>query len=327
MNDRSQKVLYVHCGHEQIMSMISRGLNVSLICLRFYVWVKRMMKKYYFAEKEIQYWQQNIGELLRIGKEGYRIKIEDIGLNQENLELLKEAQRQSHEVVIGEIDQDGFLLSHFGLIKNVPTVLKKQFLVRKRFNLQLVAINGYVGVKKNYKGNKMSFVNEIKALHNLGLAGCNVPAIMNVDFNNLTLTYSYILGPVLREELAKSGAVLRDRDIDNNPDFLDLGPKEKRLKWIQEGKRLLYDVIDPQFTENLLIQLNKIHASGLILHDIKYGNIIIEKRSGMPYLVDFETACFYPNIRKKFFRILCNQDIEELNLHFDTEKIIYEKNR
>ncbi|GAH53594.1 unnamed protein product, partial [marine sediment metagenome] len=89
-------------------------------------------------------------------------------------------------MVIAEIDEDGFLLSHFGVIRNAPTVSEKQFLVRKHHNLKLVAINGYVGVKKDYKGDKVSFVNEIKVLHCLGLTGRNVPAIMDVDFDNLT---------------------------------------------------------------------------------------------------------------------------------------------
>ena len=37
---------------------------------------------------------------------------------------------------------------------------------------------------------------------------------LDIDFENLALTFSYILGPVLREELAKRGAALRDRDED-----------------------------------------------------------------------------------------------------------------
>ena len=302
-------------------------IKVLPIYLGFYLEAKRIIGKYYCADKEIQYWRHNKEELLRLGKRGYRIKIEDLGLNQEKLESLKKIQQQSDEVVIAEIDQDGFLLSHFGLIRNAPTVSEKQFLVRKRLNLKLVGINGYVGVKKDYKGNKLSFVNEIKALHSLGLAGCNVPAIMDVDFDNLTLTFSCILGSVLREELAKRGAVLRDRDVGNNPDFVRLDREERRLKRIQEGKRVLYKVIDSQFVESLFTELNKIHASGFILNDIKYGNVIIEKKSGKPYLIDFEAARHYPNLGKNSFRILCDQNIEKFNLLFDTEKLTYKKTR
>lgn len=302
-------------------------IKVLPIYVKCYVEVKRITDKYYSAEKEIRYWQQNKEELLRLGKRGYRIKIEDLGLNQEKLELLKKVQQQSHEVVIAEIDEDGFLLSHFGVIRNAPTVSQNQFLVRKHFNLKLTVIDGYVGVKKDYKGDKVSFVNEIKVLHCLGLTGCNVPAIMDVDFDNLTLTFSYILGRVLREELARSGAVLRDRDVDNNSDFLGLDPTEKRLKRIQEGKRVLHNVIDSQFVESLFTELNKIHASGFILRDIKYGNMVIEKKSGKPYLIDFEGARHYPNLGKHSFKILRDRDIEKFNLLFDTEKLTYKRTK
>ena len=288
--------------------------------LRFYIWIMSMIDRYYLAAREIQYWSRNKGELLKQGKNGYRVKIEELGLDKENLKSLKQSQQKSSEIIIGEIDQDGYILSYFGSISNIPTISRDEFLPRKRFKLQLVALDGYVGVKKNYKNNKVSFINEIKALHILGKAGCNIPAIMGVDFNKLTLTISYILGSNLREELAKKGAVLLNRDIDDNPDFLLLTPEERRFKWIREGRRVLYDVIDPQFVGDILTEIKKIHDNRFILNDIKYGNIVIEKKSGKPYLIDFEMARYYPRLRKKFFNILCDHDIEEFKLHFDIEK-------
>ena len=143
-----------------------------------------------------------------------------------------------------------------------------------------------MGVEKDYRGNRTFFVNETKALYKLGLSGCNVPAILSVDFDNLTLTFSYIQGPILREELAKRGAVLRDRDIDNNPNYNHLPHKKRWLKRIQEGKNFLYKVIDSQFVESLYTELNKMHASGFILDDIKYGNIIIEKIFGFSSIIN-----------------------------------------
>lgn len=286
------------------------------------------LKQIYNVDKEIRYWKSNKKELLELGKRRYRLRIEDLGLSQEKFKLLRKLQQQSHEVVIAEVDQDGFLLSNFGPIRNAPIISKKQFLARKKFNIKVVALNGYVGVKKDYKGNKVAFVNEIKALYNLGLAGCNVPAIMDIDFDSLTLTFSYIFGSVLREELAKKGAILRDRDIDNNPDYTHLTPEKRWLKRIQEGKRVLSDVVNLEFIEDLFIELKKVHASGFILGDIKYGNIIIEKISGKPYLIDFEHTKDYSKLGKKSFGVLCDQEIERLNLHFDTEKLTtkeYEK--
>lgn len=302
------------------MSTSIKRFNSSLSYSHLYLWSKSMIDHYIFADRKIKFWRQKNEELVGSFKKGSLIQIEDLGLDKKNLELFKEAQKSSNEVVIGDIDQDGFLLSNFGSIQNIPTVSKNQFYERKRFHLQLVAVHGFIGIKKNYKGNKIAFVNEIQGLYRLGKAGCNVPVLMNVDFDKLTLIYSYISGPVLRDELAKKEAVLQDRDVDNNPDFIGLTNEQIRLKCIQEGKRVLYDVIDKQFVEDFSTEIKKIHFSGVILNDIKYGNIIIEKNSRKPYLIDFERACFFKNHRSISFRILRSKDIKEFNLHFNTKE-------
>lgn len=298
-------------------------MKVLPVYLRVFLKVKRTIKRSYFTDKEMQYWRDNYEELLAFGKKGYRIKVEILGLTRSGLERVKKSQ-QSHEVVIAEIDQDGFLLSHFGPIQNAPTVSKEHFLARKRNELKLVVFNGYVGVKKNYNGQKRPFLNELKTLHNLSVSESHVPAIMKVDFDNLTLTVSYILGSVLREELAKNGALLRDRDVDNNPEFVRLDLNKKWLKRIQEGRRVLYNTVDSHFVGELLAELDKIHASGFVFTDIKYGNIIIERDTGKPYLIDFEGA-HQPSLGKNPCRILRDRGIEMFNLHFGTNKLTYNR--
>lgn len=301
-------------------------MKVLPVFLKLYLRLRKIVETYYLLDRELRYWQQNKKELLRVGSEGYKVKIEELGLAQEQLELLRNTQQQLPEIVIGEIDQDGFLLSRFGPIRNVTCISEKEFLARGRFSLQVVAIiGGYVGVKKHYRGNKASFVNELKALHYLVLAGCNVPSIMEVDFDNLTLTFSYVLGIVLRERIAQRGAIIRDRDVFKHPDFVNLDQRELWIKKIQKSKSVLYDVIDAQFVEDLFNEVKNIHAEGFILHDLKYGNINIEEKSGKPYLIDFESSRHYPNLERHFFRILRDQDIESFNLHFDKENLTFER--
>ena len=254
--------------------------------------------------------------LLSLADNGYKTKVQQLGLDWDNFTSSKNSRKHSHIVELGEIDQDGFLLSKVGTISNVPSVSKKQFLTRKRFSLRVVAIDGYVCIEKHYKGNKSSFVNEIEAHYHLGRAGCNIPVIMDVDFDNLTLIFSYISGPVLREELARRGAVVRDRDIEENPE-LTLSDKRKRaINRIPECRRILSEVIDSQFTELIFAELNKIHKARFIWNDIKYGNIIIEGRSGEPYLIDFDWALRFPELGKKAFEMLSNRDIEKFNACF-----------
>ena len=288
--------------------------------MRLYTWVRRIVLKYCSAEKRIQYWRQNKKMLLSLADSGYKITIQSLGLN------LEDGQQQSQKVELGEIDQDGFLLSKVGTISNVPSVSEEQFLGRKRFDLRMVAVNGYVCVEKHYKGNKSSFVNEIEAHYGLGLAGCNIPVIMDVDFDNLTLTFSYISGPVLREELAKRGAVVRDHDIEENPRLTRLAKRKKARRRIAESRRVLYDVIDSQFVEDLLAELRKVHEARFIWNDIKYGNVIIEEHSGKPYMIDFDWALRYPRLGKTAWRILRDRDIEKFNACFGTDRQTVERN-
>jgi serine/threonine protein kinase len=280
----------------------------------------------YTADSNIRYWKSRKAELLQAGQKGYRLKNEELGLNPKALEQLKEKQRAA-AVVIAQIDQDGFLLSNLGDIQRAPMVEQKQFLPRKRFNLKVVTVGDYVGVKKCYAGNKPAFVNEVQALHKLTLTECNVPAIMDVDFDNLTLTISYIQGAVIREELAKKGAVLRDRDVENNPAYAGLSAKEKQLKRIEQGRRFLYDVVDGKQIEDLFDNIREIHKAGYILKDIKYGNVIIEERSGKLYLIDFDYVRNCSGLGRYAFKILQDRDIENFNLHFGTNKLTYKRIR
>jgi serine/threonine protein kinase len=140
---------------------------------------------------------------------------------------------------------------------------------------------------------------------------------MDVDFDNLTLTFSYISGLVLREELARRGAVVRDRDIEDNPGLTRFDKRKKAMNRKTEGRRVLSEVIDSKFIELIFAELRKIHKARFIWNDIKYGNIIIEEQSGKPYLIDFDWALRFPGLRKNAFRILCNRDIEKFNTCFD----------
>ncbi len=88
-----------------------------------------------------------------------------------------------------------------------------------------------MGVKKNY-GNLIPFLTELEILDTLSERGCNVPSILDVDFEKYSITLSFIPGKVLREELASKGSILRDRDVNNNPGFTQLSNKESKLKRI-----------------------------------------------------------------------------------------------
>jgi len=274
-------------------------------------------------DREIRNLGKQKDEILRVGRRGYRITLQELGSDRQQFATLAEAAQVGSEVVFAEFDQDGYLHSHVGPLKNVPTIPSEQFVARERHDLKLVAVDGFVGVKKDYRGNRLRFILETKNLHRLGEEGCNVPAILGLDVDRLTLTISYIPGPVLREELAKQGALLRDRELRQSSGYLALDRSTRAAMRIREGRRALAEVVDAQFIDRLFAQLCKIHAAGVEGNDVKYGNVIIEKRSGQPYCIDFEEATLHKREGGASGSLLCDRDIEKFNQYFGTEKLTY----
>jgi tRNA A-37 threonylcarbamoyl transferase component Bud32 len=269
-----------------------------------------------FVYKEIRFWQGKKEEILRNRCNEYKTTIDDVGLELEQRKVLKETQRQLREVVIADVDQDGYFLSHFGPIIDLPMVSREQFVERIKYRIRLVMLDGSFCFKKYFRGNRGSFMNELRALHTLRPAGCNVPSIMDVDFDNRILYVSFIPGHILREELANKGAILRDRDVSSHSMYAKLTESEKWLRRIYEGKQKLYQVVDAQFIEDLYAEIQKIHLARFIWNDIKYGNVIIEKKTRKPFLVDFENARYFPHLSQNAFLILRDREIERFNLHF-----------
>ena len=303
--------------------------------------IQGSLKKWH-AERDIAYWSTRKSEL--VASRNCALRLEDLGLSENNVNLVKENLKKTREVVIANIDQDGFFLSRFGPIDGVACVSQENFLPRKRLPIDLVAVDGLVGVKKNYrattadlsagsskqkkerlKNYRLLFLREMEALHFLTGAGCFVPAIIDIDFNNFSLTFSYIPGKVLREELASGGAMLRDRDVDENIEFNRLSPEARSLKRIEEGRKYLRHRVDEEFIDTLFDQMKKIHAAGFRINDVKYGNVIIEKKTGNPYLIDFETSENLNGLGQHLSGLLYDDDIKKFNLLFGTDKPTYQQ--
>ena len=90
--------------------------------------------------------------------------------------------------------------------------------------------------------------------------------------------------------MARKGAVQRDRDVNADPSLEGLDAEAKRLRVIEEGKRVLRAVVSPEYVSELAGELKKIHAARFILGDIKYRNVIVEKHTHKPYFIDFDNS-------------------------------------
>jgi SAM-dependent methyltransferase len=295
-------------------------MDFASVYAKFALWKKRIWKRIYL-NRDLARWSLRKTELIQKGEGA--IGLEELGLGADGLKLLNEKVKLTREVVIANIDQDGFYLSKFGPIDGIPCISEESFLPRNRFTLDLIVIGGVIGIKKNYCGNGISFLTELESLYTLSKTECNVPTILDADFENYSLTVSFIPGAVLREQLASKGSILRDRDVELNPEFTKLSPSACRIKRIEEGKKNLPAVVDTQFIEEIYDQIRRIHSANIFINDIKYGNIIIEKKTGNPYLIDFESSGNLNGLRPEIIRILTDCDIENFNLHFGTNKLTY----
>ena len=192
-------------------------------------------------------WRNRIPRLMGSdGKSG--VALDDLIPDEKQIAEVRQKLERSSEVPIAEIDQDGFFLSQIGRLNNLPKISEGGFLRRKKHGLCLVATEKGIGIRKAFRGNAYGFLRELEILSVLASAGCNVPKIIGVDPETLTITISFIRGRVLREELAKKGALIRNRDMTT-------ASKLRAMSRIREGKRFLYHVVGAKFVERLWVEL------------------------------------------------------------------------
>src|SRR5260370_16156070 len=122
-------------------------------------------------------------------------------------EICRAIRRPNEEITLASIDQDGLLLARFEQLWPAPRVVAADsFLPRSRFELVVGDRDGWVGVGTDVRGNRIAFVNELEAALGTAAAGCHVPAILGVDFDRPSITFSYLTVALGREALAQAGA-------------------------------------------------------------------------------------------------------------------------
>jgi hypothetical protein len=246
---------------------------------------------------------------------GYRIALAE--LCPELDETCRPLRRPNEEITLASIDQDGFLYPRFEQFWLAPRVDAEAFLARERFELAVVDHDGWIGVCKNFRGSKIAFANELEAALDLGAAGCQIPAILGVDFERLSITFAYIDGVVVREALAQAGAPMWDRDV--RPDRAAFGDRRIQQERRVAGRRLVDKVLDGETIARIGKALLAIHRAGYTFEDVKYGNVIIEARTNTPYFVDCERALPLHQFPRMTATYLRDCDADKLNQLFGTD--------
>jgi serine/threonine protein kinase len=81
--------------------------------------------------------------------------------------------------------------------------------------------------------------------------------------------------------------------------------------------------VDKNLVEALFQEIRKVHSAGFFWGDLKYSNILVEKISGRPYLLDFNLATEFKKLNKNFLRIIQDKDLEHFNFNFGTKFLTY----
>ena len=306
----------------KVVFIYTAASPVTALYLR-YIDLKRKIYKTlraYGAKKKVSYWEQNKENLFFVENGKYKKQIEELDIIPDKTRIqIRKMHQQEIEIILAEIDHDGDMHFYENIVPNDPEMV---FRKRRKNCLYLVSLNGYIGVKKEFD-NESLFINELEALQRLAGTNCKVPSILEIDLKKLSITFTYVMGEILRDKLALAGARVRARDIYDHPDFKGLNHEQKKEKRITEGRKYLDQVVDPGFIESLYEDLNMMHVQRIVYNDIKYGNVVIENDSGKPYWIDLDSSLVHTFSGLKH-RVVSDIDVEKFNLHFNTNKPTYQ---
>jgi len=276
------------------------GYVTCEISRRIYRWTRSSWR----IEQRLKALQARLGALPRSGV-GMRVDELDPELDW-RVAPLREPHR---ELVIADFDQNGLIASRFGKIAGVPTIGRDKFITRSGCPVLLVDLNGRLGVRKEFR-NRGRFVQELEALLHLEASECPVPRLMNVDWDKISITITFIPGEVVRELLAQAGADIRDRGTD------EVYTREVDRQRIRNGRELVPQVLSDRRIDEVAAGLDAIHAAGFVLEDVKFGNIILKAPSGEPIFVDLERALPVASLPPWLADHLRQIDVRKFREHF-----------
>src|SRR5690606_775372 len=117
-----------------------------------------------------------------------------------------------------------------------------------------------------------------------------------------------------------TGAVLRAR--------LGPGATDRAIEeaYFEEGRRVVQSLPADLINETVK-QVKTAHRSGVLLSDIKYGNVIIHRDTGLPYLTDFDGARVSERSSSASFSIERDREIERVNRCFGTSLLTFDRIR
>ena len=151
---------------------------------------------------------------------------------------------------------------------------------RQRNQVSVVVHNGYICLMKTYQ-TLGCLINEVRSLDKLkNIAG--VPKLIDISIKHQQVYQSLVPGKPLSAILNDNGKTpgdlyLYEKEMTDHPEYpIDFDPLSAAV------------LLSPTFINKLRVLINAIHDAGVLIRDVKFGNIMLD--GDMPYLVDFDAA-------------------------------------
>jgi hypothetical protein len=215
------------------------------------------------------------------------------------------------EVRLARFDQNNRVLSDIGSIPLFGDALigNLEFQPRVRNALELVATTQGLAIKKSYSDSR-SFFQEVAALSRLSDVN-GVPKIARIDRQHRVLYQTFLVGRDVGSLMAEAGfSVSAQHGLNGAYPGMGAwnatsGPQNRTV-----ALNTLQRVTDSTFVRRLEVLIESIHQSGVVIGDVKFGNVIITSHGVC--LCDFDHARTFTRSAKSFIvarerdRDLCN---------------------
>jgi hypothetical protein len=224
--------------------------------------------------------------------------------------------RAGEEILIGEFDQFNRLQTAIGPLPGFPGIVveDEEFVTRLWHNVQLVARDGVLAVRKKYKYHA-NFQQEAIALHQLSGVP-RVPVLVAIDPVAHVLHQSFFLGTNLGGFLLGDGITVDEQlAVSNHYEDQRERATTGSFELANRSAGTLHGRVHGAFFEELHATLQAVHARGVCLRDVKYGNVLVV--DGHPVLCDFDKSRAFLWRSLDFWREVTT-DLHKFNYYFGT---------
>lgn len=251
------------------------------------------------------------------------VGLDDLGLPAADVAVIRSQISRDGTAILGEFDHYGRLVPTRSPIPGMASIAANDARPRSRTMVTLIATPTGIIVRKRYFGPDAEprFLRSVRTLERLRGSPANVPELLAVDIPRLQADESFIPGTDLMQVLTRLGA-----ELTGAAGRARVGPRatlrDLHKDYIREGARVA-STLPPAEREAIWAQLLELHRAGIMIGDIGYGNIVIHRRTGEPYFIDFDGARFNPRFRSRGYLVDRDRDVAALNAMLATDLPTY----